>query len=64
MGKNQAIELMKSSTSKEDWNNKCDQVKAANGGQYPEWWYAEIVISGLCDQVLGAGSSQIRFQTY
>ena len=62
MEKNEAIELMKSSKSKEEWNRNCDKVKAANQGFYPEWWYAEIISSGLCDQVLGDGASQIKIQ--
>lgn len=59
MEKNEAIELMKSSKTKQEWNDNTDKVKAAFGG-YPEWWYAEIVTSGLMDETLGAGASQIK----
>lgn len=62
MEKNEAIELMKSSTSKDDWNKKCDQVKAASGG-YPDWWYSEVILSGLMDETLGDGASKITIRT-
>ncbi|MBP9090544.1 hypothetical protein KBI23_05900 [bacterium] len=39
-------QLMRSSTSEAEWNANCDKVKAANG-DYPSWWYATIVMSGL-----------------
>lgn len=39
-------ELMKSATSESDWNDKCDQVKKANGG-YPDFWYSTIILSGV-----------------
>lgn len=61
MEKNEAIELMKSSKTKQEWNSNTDKVKAAFGG-YPEWWYSEIVISGLMDETLGEGASQINIQ--
>lgn len=45
------VELMKSSTSKEEWNANCDKVKAANGG-YPDFWYSAIVLSGVMAAVM------------
>ena len=39
-------ELMASSTSEREWNANCDAVKAANG-DYPAFWYKEVVLSGL-----------------
>jgi len=61
MEKNEAIELLKSSKTKEQWNENADKIKAALGG-YPEWWYATVVTSGLMDTVLGDGASQIKIQ--
>jgi hypothetical protein len=46
MSREEVIELMKSAISEKDWNAKCDQVKKACNG-YPDYWYAEIVMSGL-----------------
>jgi hypothetical protein len=62
MNKESVIELMKSSQSEEDWNNNVDRVKAAFTG-YPDWWFAEIVASGLLKETAakwgGAGEIQI-----
>lgn len=43
--------LMASSTSEREWNDNCDSVKRANGGAYPGFWYATIVLSGLMASV-------------
>lgn len=40
---------MLESTSENDWNRRCDDVKAANNG-YPQFWYDEIILSGLAAQ--------------
>jgi hypothetical protein len=61
MNKQEVIDLMKSSKSNKDWNTNCDIVKLENGGGYPNYWYAEVILSGLCDATLGAGSSTIKF---
>ena len=53
---------MSESTSTEDWNNRCNEVKDANNGDYPSFWYPTIVASGLVDKTLGAGSSTIKFR--
>ena len=46
MSKEDVIALMKSSSSEKAWNNNCDTVKKEFNG-YPEWWFAEIVMSGI-----------------
>jgi hypothetical protein len=53
---------MSESTSQDDWNKRCDQVKAANGG-YPNFWFATVIMSGLADKTLGTGSSDIQITT-
>ena len=50
MTEKQVVELMSSATSEQDWNDKCDQVKAACGG-YPDFWFPLIVVSGLAATV-------------
>ena len=52
---------MSEATSEDDWNKRCDQVQAANGGNYPDFWYETVILSGLLDKTLGPGSSDIRF---
>jgi hypothetical protein len=39
--------LMESSKTEAEWNANCDKVKEVFAGQYPGFWYAAIVISGL-----------------
>ena len=46
----EVVQLMSSATSAQDWDNKCDQVKAAWGGNYPEFWFQIIVMSGIAAQ--------------
>ncbi|HEV7952113.1 MAG TPA: hypothetical protein VGO98_01955 [Candidatus Saccharimonadales bacterium] len=50
---------MSESTSEADWNERCDEVEAANDG-YPSFWFATVIMSGLADKTLGAGSSNIK----
>jgi hypothetical protein len=42
-----AANLMASSGSHVDWNIHCEAVKIANGGDFPRFWYPQIVQSGL-----------------
>jgi hypothetical protein len=49
---------MSGATSKNDWNKRCGQVEAANGG-YPSFWYETVILSGLADKTLGTGGSDI-----
>ena len=47
--------------SLEEWNTLARQVKAENGGYYPEWWFPKIIQSGFADQILAefGGSTKI-----
>ena len=45
------VDYMSASTSEENWNSRCDEVKAANGGDYPGFWYVTIMLSGLASKV-------------
>lgn len=40
-------EYMSQATSEDDWNNRCDHVKAANNNDYPSFWFSAIILSGL-----------------
>lgn len=51
MERNEVIELMKSSKNEQEWNANCDKVKAAYSGNYPQWWYSTIIMSGLLSRV-------------
>ena len=54
---------MKSSKSEIEWDTNCDKVKAAFGG-YPDFWFKAIILSGLMDKTMGAGSSDIKIQSF
>lgn len=64
MDKNEVLGLMKSSKNESEWNNNCDKVKADNNNQYPDYWFTEVIQSGLVDKVLGEGSSDIKILSF
>lgn len=45
--KDVVIKHMEDSTSEAEWNKHCDEVKQANNGDYPGWWYMEIIMGGV-----------------
>ncbi len=51
---------MSESTSRDDWNKRCEEVVAANEGGYPNFWFGTVILSGLVDETLGPGSSDIK----
>jgi hypothetical protein len=38
---------MEGSLSEDDWNSRTEDVKTANEGEYPDFWFSAIVVSGL-----------------
>ena len=48
----QVAAFMSSATSAEDWDNKCDLVKEAFGGDYPSFWFQTILQSGVAKRTL------------
>ena len=63
MTQEEVINLMKSSKNPQEWNANCNKVKESNDNNYPNYWYAEVILSGLIDKTLGEGSSTIKFTT-
>jgi len=63
MTQEEVIDLMKSSKNSQEWNANCEKVKESNNKNYPNYWYTEIILSGLMDKTLGEGSSKIRITT-
>lgn len=45
------VALVSQCKSRKDWNNATQQVKEANGGRYPDFWYATVVDSGLASRI-------------
>lgn len=52
MNKQEVLALMKSSKDKQEWNDNCDKVKSAHNNEYPEYWFLEVIQSGLIKEVL------------
>lgn len=50
MNREEVTKLMSSSKTEEEWNNNCDKVKRAFNG-YPDFWFPDIIMSGLCGKV-------------
>lgn len=46
------VALMCGADSIQDWDARCDQVTAANGGNYPDFYFEAIMLSGLAHQVM------------
>lgn len=55
--------FMEAATSESDWNRRCDQIKAAYGGGYPDFWFVTIVMGGVAARTSAkwGGDDQIRF---
>lgn len=47
MTPDEVVKLMKSSRTAQEWDANCDKVKAAFGGDYPEFWRELWVFHGL-----------------
>ncbi|MEI6266340.1 MAG: hypothetical protein WCP14_00400 [bacterium] len=41
---------MEGSKNDVEWNANCDKVKAANNGDYPDFWFKEIIINKVYDR--------------
>lgn len=61
MEKQEALQLLQASKNEHEWNAACDKIK--QNGQYPDWWYPEVILSGLMDKTLGDGASEIKIIT-
>ena len=53
--------------SEDEWNAVCDDVKRytreelpedQRSGDYPNWWYQDVIRTGLAHRVLRQGASQ------
>ncbi len=64
MKKEEVISLMKSSKDSLEWGRNCDVVKSKHNNDYPDYWYQEIILSGLMDEVLGDGASTMKITSY
>lgn len=47
MTEKEVVALMQSSKSESEWNANCDKVKSAFDGDYPDFWFKAIMLSGV-----------------
>ena len=45
------VQYMSASENEEDWNARCDDVKRANDGYYPGFWFVAINTSGVMAKI-------------
>ena len=53
--KEQFLARLKATQNEDEWNAICDEVKVytktlsedERSGDYPKWWYSEVIASGL-----------------
>ena len=56
------VEFMKDSTSSESWNNRCGYVKSANNGDYPDFWYTAVILSGVAAETTAKWGSDDKIR--
>ncbi len=57
--KQEFLTRLKASQSEKEWNAICDEVKAHTktlpksyqAGDYPWWWFDDVILSGLSSKV-------------
>lgn len=45
------VELLELCETEKDWGDVCQMVKDDNGGEYPDFWRKEIMLSGVATRV-------------
>ena len=46
------IQRLEECRTADDWNDACDAVKRARGGQYPPDWWQRVRLTGMMDRIL------------
>ena len=44
------VKFMSESSDVSDWNRRIDEVKLTHDGDYPSFWFATILLSGVADK--------------
>lgn len=50
MKRQEVIDIMSAATNMEDWNKRSEAIFRAYDGSRPEFWYQEIITSGLFER--------------
>ena len=48
---NEEMGKLEAAKSTAEWNDCCDEIKRARGGQYPPDWYQRVIMTGLAQRV-------------
>jgi hypothetical protein len=60
MDKDTILARLRAATNQDEWNAVCDDVKrwardtlqeSERSGDYPKWWYMEVIASGLASRM-------------
>lgn len=51
MEKAEVLKIMKSSKSPEEWNINLQSVREAHGGDVPDCWWEDVMLSGLFNEM-------------
>lgn len=62
MTKDEVVALMLSSRSAKEWDDNCDKVKKAFDGNYPPFWFKEILQSGLARGIMATFGADPDFK--
>ena len=44
------MDFMREARGNNEWRRRCEKVKRANKGKYPEFWYEAVIQSGIRDK--------------
>lgn len=47
MTRDEVVSLMQSSATEDEWNGNADKVKGDRAGEYPDFWFESIIMSGV-----------------
>lgn len=64
MDKKEVMELLESVQTYKQWADACDKIKRAHGYGYPDYWFKDVLQSGMADRILGrfGESTQMRIE--
>jgi len=44
------LQTLESANTEDEWNDACDKVKKARGGQYPQDWFKRVIAGGVLER--------------
>lgn len=72
MDRNSILKDLRDTKSAQEWNSMCNSIKRwartlpieERSGQYPAWWYEDVVLSGLAQEVAQSWTSPQPLMTF